>query len=305
MPTDRGDSPQGGDAMGDQQEAEILGLLSKAAEALIEKDSDTAIALAETILDIEDVPDEAWVAALTVRAKALLVEGLLPDALEDLDSALEVMPDNALTRVTRGYVQRCMGMLDEAEADYERAVELDPDGEPGQTAKDLLTKLRDDPDEPDEPWAVGVGRPLVTFEETWGAIALPDSWEQSTEPLDPPASRWTTGDVDLDLVIAGALPTEETSLEEVFDAIIAHNSKAVGELFDERTVVSTGEEMGGLPAHLITASSTVPRLVLATLILQGPVQVLTARLLDHRPGAEADQCVNQLTSILEGARLPA
>jgi hypothetical protein len=215
------------------------------------------------------------------------------------------MPDNALTRVTRGYVQRCMGMLDEAEADYERAVELDPDGEPGQTAKDLLTKLRDDPDEPDEPWAVGVGRPLVTFEETWGAIALPDSWEQSTEPLDPPASRWTTGDVDLDLVIAGALPTEETSLEEVFDAIIAHNSKAVGELFDERTVVSTGEEMGGLPAHLITASSTVPRLVLATLILQGPVQVLTARLLDHRPGAEADQCVNQLTSILEGARLPA
>ena len=291
--------------MADGTEAEILGLLSKAGEALERSDTDTAVALAEAILDIEEAPDEAWVAALTVRAKASLIEGLLPDALEDLDNALEVLPDHPLARVTRGYVQRCMGMLDEAEADYQRAAELDPQGEPGQTARNLLATLREGPDDSEQPWEVGVGRPLVIYEETWGAIALPDCWEPNTEPLDPPASRWTTGEVDLDLVIAGALPGDETPLDEVFDTIIANNNEAVIELFDERTVVNTREVLGGLPAHLITASSTVPRLVVATLILQGPVQVLVARLLDHRPGAVAVHCMNQLTSILDGARLPA
>lgn len=291
--------------MDERTGAEILSLLTQAAEALNKSDSDTAIGMAEALLDRDELPDAAWVAALTIRAKACLNEGLLPDALEDLDAVLEVVPDDAEALVTRGYVQRCMGMLSEAEADYEAAIAAQPDGEHGANAAGLLTALKQGPEEVAEPFAVGVGRPLVMHEEPWGDIALPDCWEPDAEPLEPPASRWTTGDTDLDLLIAGAMPAGEATLEEIFETIVARTSRAITELFDEGDIVHTRETLGGLPAHMVTASSTVPRLVMANLILLGPAQVLTARLLDHRPGGQPAQCMNQLMSILDGARLPA
>lgn len=295
----RMDDPRG------EEIEDLLALLAKAAESLNQGDSDSATDIAQALLEIEELPDALWAAALTIRGQAALSEGLLPDALEDLDNVLEVAPEDPQALVVRGYIQKCMGMIEEAEADYERALDLDPDGEHGRAAVDLLTALRDGDDEAVEAWAVGEGRPLVSHEEPWGVITLPDCWELRTEPLDPPASRWTTGDVDLDLMVAGAVPTGETSLDEVFEEVVSSTSQAIQELFDTRDVVHSREQLGGLAAHLVTATSTVPLLVLASVILAGPTQVLSVRLLDHRPGAEPDSCVKHLMSLLEGTRLPA
>ncbi len=291
--------------MDERTAAQIVTLLTQAAEALNKSDTATAITLAETLLDDEELPDAAWVSALTVRAKALLNDGLLPDSLEDLDAVLQLVPDDAEALVTRGYVQRCMGMYAEAAADYRAAVEADPDGPHGEAAAGLLEVLEEGPDDTPAPWEVGVGRPLVVYEESWGAIALADCWEPHPEPLDPPASRWTTGDIDLDLIIGGAVPTGDATFDELFDELIASSSRTLGEVFDENAIVHTREQLGGLPAHMITAVSTVPRLVLASLILQGPAQVLNARMIDHRPGVEAVQCMNHLMTLLDGVRLPA
>ena len=87
--------------MDERTAAQIVTLLTQAAEALNKSDTATAITLAETLLDDEELPDAAWVSALTVRAKALLNDGLLPDSLEDLDAVLQLVPDDAEALVTR------------------------------------------------------------------------------------------------------------------------------------------------------------------------------------------------------------
>lgn len=78
------------------------------------------------------------------RARALARDGNLQDALQALDHALEVAPDEGATLFFRGLLQTKLGRIKSATADVTRALEFDPncgDGN-GTTGQQVLQLLR-------------------------------------------------------------------------------------------------------------------------------------------------------------------
>jgi tetratricopeptide (TPR) repeat protein len=62
-----------------------------------------------------------------VRGQTYLVMGRYDQALADFNRAIEVDPEDAWAIGSRGQTYRLMGRYDEALADLNRAIELDPD----------------------------------------------------------------------------------------------------------------------------------------------------------------------------------
>jgi tetratricopeptide (TPR) repeat protein len=84
-------------------------------------------ALANLSRDIKLRPADAW--AISSRGQIYLGLGRYDEALADLDRALELDPDGE-TFGSRGQVYRLLGREEEARADFARAIELDPGYKP-------------------------------------------------------------------------------------------------------------------------------------------------------------------------------
>jgi tetratricopeptide (TPR) repeat protein len=84
-------------------------------------------ALANLNRDIKLRPADAW--GISSRGQIYLGLGRYDEALADLDRALELDPDGE-TFGSRGQVYRLLGREEEARADFARAIELDPGYKP-------------------------------------------------------------------------------------------------------------------------------------------------------------------------------
>ncbi len=259
--------------------------VAKAAAALNAGDTDGAIDAAEHLLDHDDLPDDAWVAALTIRGMAALRDGQLPDALEDFDAALQVAPGDAQARLSRAAVQTQMGMIDEAVADLKAAAASDPEGPLGAAARAQLDLA--------ERGLLGV--PPVEYELGWGVLALSPEWEPQAEALSPPGHHWRTSDGSHHLMVWGLAPGGGASLGDLFDEMLV---AALGALTGA-DVAHSDEPLGEMPAHLLHARGEV---AVGAVLLRTPGVVLAARLVDHGAGP-SEVALQGALALLNGARL--
>ncbi len=86
------------------------------------------------VLDGDSRPPQR-VAAHRGLARLLAREGALDAALERLDSAVRLAPEDPLTRVTLGHLLGQAGRFDEAAAAYRRALEIEPGNEQARLAE--------------------------------------------------------------------------------------------------------------------------------------------------------------------------
>jgi|GEM_PF-5943115 len=273
-------------------------LIAQAEEALDRSDTDDAADFAEDVLELDGLPDEGFVAALVVRGKVALVEGQLPDALEDFDALLQMAPAHPPGLLYRGFVHASMGMFPEAQADWEAAAATDAEGPIGEAAraqiKLLATRGEDE-----------VGGDAAAFDTGWGAVALPSGWEQRPEQLDPPGHHWSTAASAQHLLVWAAEPTGETTLEELFEEVVGQTTATVQKILGSEAVEEQRESFGPWPAHTVRGGSTSPQVCVATVALQAPNVVLSARLLDHSEDATPDATLAMLVSLLNGASIKA
>ncbi|MFD8394616.1 tetratricopeptide repeat protein [Streptomyces sp. NPDC059680] len=93
------------------------------------------------------------------RSKAYTAAGRHQEALDDLDRALQLDPDNAYIRAQRSVCRQSLQMWDEALNDLSRATELEPDPWLRARLAELLLEL---------------GRPAESLEQVETILATPD-----------------------------------------------------------------------------------------------------------------------------------
>jgi len=93
---------------------------------------DVRAGLARAIGD-SAIPAQMETMSRIQRARTYQDMGRYEEALADLDRAVELDPDNFITRVFRGAAYQNMGRYEEALADLDRAIELGPDNLPARS----------------------------------------------------------------------------------------------------------------------------------------------------------------------------
>src|SRR5258708_38257939 len=102
--------------------------------------SSSIAALTETIKNNPNDPQ-----AYNTRGLALAQAGKLEDALADFNKAIGLEPNDARAYANRGLIYRQTKRLDQAMADYERALALDANDAPAYVGRGLVYKARKQP----------------------------------------------------------------------------------------------------------------------------------------------------------------
>lgn len=101
-------------------------LFAEANEALAKKDYETALSLCNRSVEQGLSTDEGKAYALNLRATFKFIMGDAPSAMEDLQESLKLKPDYVQSWVKMASAHMEQANRDEAFADFDRAIALDP-----------------------------------------------------------------------------------------------------------------------------------------------------------------------------------